>query len=75
MLSKEKLVIMLMLQNKMNSIVNPSWLVAGYNWMLACALEIAEAIDHHGWKWWKKQTPNLPMLQNELVDYMHFVFI
>lgn len=73
MLSKEKLVIMLTLQNKMNSIVNPSWLVAGYNWMLAGALEIAEAIDHHGWKWWKKQTPNMQMFQNELVDYIHFV--
>jgi dimeric dUTPase (all-alpha-NTP-PPase superfamily) len=63
---------MLERQDAMNTQVNPTWLTASNNWMLAAMQEGAEAIDHHGWKWWKNQEPDLPQLQMELVDIWHF---
>jgi dimeric dUTPase (all-alpha-NTP-PPase superfamily) len=36
-------------------------------------IEGAEAIEHHGWKWWKKQDCDLAQLQMELVDIWHFI--
>jgi dimeric dUTPase (all-alpha-NTP-PPase superfamily) len=39
----------------------------------AVVIEGAEAIEHHGWKWWKKQDCDLEQLQMELVDIWHFV--
>lgn len=63
---------MLMLQSSMNEKVNPLWKGAGYNWMRAAMIEGVEGMDHHGWKWWKKQEPNWPQLQMELVDIWHF---
>jgi dimeric dUTPase (all-alpha-NTP-PPase superfamily) len=65
---------MVELQNSINSKVNPNWPVAGYNWMLAGAMEFFEAIEGYGWKWWKAhKTVELSIIQNELVDYWHFV--
>ena len=29
-------------------------------------------MDHHGWKWWKKQTPDTHQIQLEIVDIWHF---
>ena len=29
-------------------------------------------LDHYGWKWWKKQTPDLDQVKLELVDIWHF---
>ena len=72
MLTAEQLAIMLDLQNKMNSKVNPDWLNAGYGFMRAAIVESVEAIEHHGWKWWKAQTKDLPQLQMECVDIWHF---
>lgn len=63
---------MLCLQDSMNAKVNPSWQTAGYPFLRAAVLEAAEAIEHHGWKWWKAQQKDLPQLQMELVDIWHF---
>lgn len=63
---------MLSLQDSMNSKVNTNWKTLNNDWLLAASLEAAEAIEHHGWKWWKKQTPDLPQLRMELVDIWHF---
>lgn len=63
---------MLELQNSMNSIVNPEWKTAGYDWYRAMMVEAVEAVEHHGWKWWKKQTPDMPQLKMELIDIWHF---
>ena len=73
MLNKIQISTMIGLQDSMNSKINPNWIVADYNWMLAGAMEMAEAIEHHGWKWWKASVPNWPALRVELVDYWHFV--
>lgn len=61
------------LQNEMNSRVNPDWVNAKNDWTLAAMMEAVEAIDHHGWKWWKKQEPDMAQLQMELVDIWHFI--
>merc|ERR1712000_475456 len=72
MLSQQQLATMLSLQNKMNTKVNPQWLTAGYGYLRAAMVESVEAIEHHGWKWWKAQHKDLPQLQMELVDIWHF---
>ena len=63
---------MLELQAMMNSKVDPNWITARYPYLRAVAIEGAEAIEHHGWKWWKKQTKDLAQLQMELIDIWHF---
>jgi len=72
MLNKPQLAIMLDLQNKMNTKVNPDWLNAGYAYLRAAMIESVEAIEHHGWKWWKAQSLDLPQVQMELIDIWHF---
>ena len=64
---------MLELQDGMNSKVNPKWIAANNNWYRAIQVEGAEAIEHHGWKWWKKQECDMAQLRMELVDIWHFV--
>jgi len=72
MLNKSQLAIMLDLQSKMNAKVNPQWLSAGYGYLRAAMIESVEAIEHHGWKWWKAQSLDLAQVQMELVDIWHF---
>lgn len=64
---------MLSLQASMNFKIDPDWVEARYPYLLAVVIEGAEAIEHHGWKWWKKQHKDLPQLQMELIDIWHFM--
>ncbi|MDT8428574.1 MAG: dUTP diphosphatase [Pseudomonadales bacterium] len=64
---------MLGMQSEMNARVDPNWIAAAYPYLRAVIIESAEAIEHHGWKWWKKQTCDLPQLQMELIDIWHFL--
>ena len=73
MLSESQARTMLSMQAKMNSKVDPDWVNAAYPYMRAVVIEAAEAIEHHGWKWWKKQALDLPQLQMELIDIWHFM--
>jgi len=73
MLSKDQALTMLSLQARMNAKVDPDWVQARYPYLRAVAIEGAEAIEHHGWKWWKKQDKDLPQLQMELIDIWHFI--
>lgn len=72
-LSEAQLKSMLELQHAMNSKVNPDWVAVNNNWYRAIQVEGVEAIEHHGWKWWKKQDCDWPQLRMELVDIWHFV--
>jgi len=72
MLNDRQLLVMLNLQDSMNKKVNPAWLDAGYAYLRAAMIESVEAIEHHGWKWWKAQTLDLAQVQMELVDIWHF---
>lgn len=72
MLTSSQLSTMLTLQDGMNKKVNPLWLTAGYSYLRAAMIESVEAIEHHGWKWWKAQQLDLAQVQMELVDIWHF---
>ena len=69
---KTQLLVMLEMQDAMNSRVNPDWRQAGNAWYRAIWTECAEMLDHYGWKWWKHQQPDLEQVQLELVDILHF---
>jgi dimeric dUTPase (all-alpha-NTP-PPase superfamily) len=73
MLTRDQAITMLELQASMNAKVDPDWVAARYPYLRAVAIEGAEAIEHHGWKWWKKQDKDLPQLQMELIDIWHFI--
>ena len=72
-ISEIQLSTMLELQDGMNSKVNPAWVATNNNWHRAIQVEGVEAIEHHGWKWWKKQECDLAQLRMELVDIWHFI--
>ena len=69
---KQQLITMLELQNDMNTKVHPEWRQQNFEWYRAIWVECAELLDHYGWKWWKKQTPDLGQIALELVDIWHF---
>lgn len=69
---KNKLLIMLELQDAMNARVNSTWREANNEWYRAIWTECAEMLDHYGWKWWKHQKPELDQVRLELVDILHF---
>ena len=69
---KQQLLTMFDLQDGMNSKVNDNWKEKGFEWYRAIWIECAELLDHYGWKWWKKQTPDREQVVLELVDIWHF---
>lgn len=69
---REKIKEMLDLQNKINEKVHPHWREQNFEWYRAIWVECAELLDHYGWKWWKKQSPNQSQIELELVDIWHF---
>ncbi len=69
---KQQLVDMLTLQEQINSKVHSNWREQNFEWYRAIWIESAELLDHYGWKWWKKQSPDLAQVQLELVDIWHF---
>lgn len=69
---KQQIATMLELQDSMNSKVNQDWREKNFEWYRAIWIECAELLDHHGWKWWKKQQPDVNQIALELVDIWHF---
>ena len=67
-----QLSIMLSLQDKMNTKVHSEWRDQGFAWFRALWIEAGELMDHQGYKWWKKQTPDTPQVHLEIVDIWHF---
>lgn len=63
---------MLQLQDQMNTRVNEDWREQNYQWYRAIWTECAELMDHYGWKWWKKQEPDMEQVRLEVVDLWHF---
>jgi len=64
---------MLGLQVDMNRKIDPQWHAADFAFLRAVFVEAAEALEHYGWKWWKKQSPDMGQLRIELVDIWHFL--
>lgn len=68
----QQIKIMLELQDGMNTKVTANWQQQGYEWYRAIWVECAELMDHYGWKWWKKQSPDTEQVALELIDIWHF---
>lgn len=73
MFTEQQMKVMLQMQDEINSVIDPNWIQNTNPFMMAAALEYAEAIEHYGWKWWKKQTPDLNQVKMEMVDIWHFM--
>ena len=69
---QQRLEIMLEMQDAMNIRVHPEWRTQGFHWYRAIWVECAELLDHYGWKWWKKQDPDIEQVKLELIDIWHF---
>ena len=69
---KQQLATMLQLQGEMNTKVHSQWQEQEFEWYRAIWVECAELLDHYGWKWWKKQTPDQEQVILELIDIWHF---
>jgi len=69
---KQALVNMLTMQNSMNTRVHEDWPRQNFEWYRALWIECGELIEHFGYKWWKKQHPDLPQVQLEVIDIWHF---
>lgn len=63
---------MLELQDSMNCKVHEDWRQQNFDWYRAIWVECAELMDHYGWKWWKKQEPDMEQVKLELIDIWHF---
>lgn len=69
---KQQLLTMLQMQDDMNTKVHPEWRQQGFEWHRAIWVELAEMLDHYGWKWWKHQKPDMEQVHLELIDIFHF---
>ncbi len=69
---KQALVTMLTLQHRMNTKVHPQWISQRYEWYRAIWIECGELMEHYGYKWWKKQTPDIEQVRLEAIDIWHF---
>lgn len=63
---------MLAMQDRMNRRVHPEWIAQHYEWYRALWIECGELIEHYGYKWWKKQTPDMDQVRLEVIDIWHF---
>jgi len=69
---KNKIKIMLEMQESINRHVHPDWPAQGFAWYRAIWTECAELMEHYGWKWWKQQRPDADQVTLELIDIWHF---
>ncbi|MBM26960.1 MAG: dUTP diphosphatase [Halieaceae bacterium] len=63
---------MLQMQHRMNTRVHEHWIAQNFEWYRAAWIECGELMDHVGYKWWKKQTPDMEQVRLEVVDIWHF---
>ena len=70
---KEQIKEMMAIQDELNCQLNPDWKKQGWNFKLAANVEMVEALDHYGWKWWKHQAPDIDQVKMEMADILHFL--
>ena len=71
-MNRDAILNMLHMQHRMNSRVHEDWINQGFEWYRAAWIECGELMDHVGYKWWKKQTPDMEQVRLEVVDIWHF---
>ncbi|GHD29891.1 dUTP diphosphatase [Halioglobus pacificus] len=69
---KQALVNMLNMQHRMNTRVHEDWINQQFEWYRAIWIECGELMDHFGYKWWKKQEPDMEQVRLEAIDIWHF---
>lgn len=64
---------MFAMQDALNTLIDPDW-TSHQHWdfQRATMVELVELMDHYGYKWWKKQEPNLEQCKLEIIDIAHF---
>ncbi len=60
---KEAFAVMLDMQDKMNRKVHPHWIAQEFEWYRAIWIECGELMEHYGYKWWKKQEPDMEQVR------------
>lgn len=71
-MNRDAILNMLQMQHRMNSRVHEDWINQHFEWYRATWIECGELMDHVGYKWWKKQTPDMEQVRLEVVDIWHF---
>ncbi|ARN75516.1 dUTP diphosphatase [Oceanicoccus sagamiensis] len=69
---KQAFVTMLGMQDKMNQKVHADWITQRFEWYRAIWIECGELVEHYGYKWWKKQDPDMDQVKLEVIDIWHF---
>lgn len=69
---KQAFTTMLAMQDKMNQKVHAEWITQRFEWYRAIWIECGELVEHYGYKWWKKQTPDIDQVKLEVIDIWHF---
>ena len=69
----QKILKMMSLQDAVNRQIDENWVEKNREWYRAIWIECAELMEHYGgWKWWKKDIPNMDQVLLEIVDIWHF---
>ena len=71
-MDRDAILNMLRMQHRMNTRVHEDWIAQKFEWYRATWIECGELMDHVGYKWWKKQTPDMEQVRLEVVDIWHF---
>lgn len=64
---------MVELQHEFNQQVAKDYLTQRFNWNNAIIVESGELLESLGYKWWKKQVPDMENVKVEAIDLLHFV--
>lgn len=65
---------MMMLQDRMNRVVNEDWIERRRPWFRPAWIEAGEMMNHlKVWKWWGTPHPDYEQAELEGVDILHFV--
>ena len=64
---------MVELQHQFNKQVAEDYLDKNFNWNSAIIAKSGELLDSLGYKWWKKQEPDMENVKVEAIDLLHFV--
>ena len=65
--------VMVKLQHRFNQQLDKDYLKKDWNWNSAIIAESGELLESLGYKWWKKQTPDMENVKVEAIDLLHFV--
>ena len=73
---KEKIIDLLEQQNKLNTIINPTWKDdrTRADFIRAMIVESGELLEHTDYKWWKHGSVDIAQSQMEIVDLWFFFF-